>query len=324
MHVPPRNLLCPLILTAAAIAVGACADTARHSTCSPSGGVTAPGCGGSTHVLLTDGPFPYDRLARVDLHIVSVSASLSTDTAAGGGGSFVTLASPNRGFDVLALQNGATAELGTLTLPAGAITAVRMVIDTDSSSITLKDGRVLTGANNGIHWQSSAGRPVLNALVQEQILVPDTGAVVVIDFDVGQSFVTLQELDSVSTDSSFTFMPQFRAADANRTGTIAGVVRAHSVSGAPVADASVRLYIGYPNSPENTWGTLATGKADSTGAFRLSYVTRTASWASTAYANATYIVAVDPPSAAVLGRAIVPGITVLAKQTTSLGTVVLP
>jgi len=279
---------------------------------------------GSSHVLLTDGPFPYDRLARVDLYIVSVSASLSTDTAAGGGGGFVTLVTPNRRFDVLALQNGATAELGSLDLPTGAITAVRMVIDTDSSSITLKDGRVMNGANNGIHWQSSAGRPVLNALVHEQISVPDTGAVIVIDYDVGQSFVTLQELDSVSTDSSFTFMPQFRAVDATRTGTITGVVRAHTAAGAPVADASVRLYIGYPTSPENTWPTLATGKTDATGTFRLSYVTRSVWWNTTAWAGATYIVAVDPPSGAGLGRALVPNLSVEAAQVTSAGTIVLP
>jgi hypothetical protein len=301
----------------------AAATCARDAVAPKSGGSTKSN--GSSHVLLTDGPFPYDRLARVDLYIVSVSASLTTDTAAGGGGSFVTLVSPNRRFDVLALQNGATAELGTLTIPAGAITAVRMVIDTDSSSITLRDGRVLTGGNNGIHWQSSAGRPVLNTFVQEQIFVPDTGAVVVIDFDVGQTFVTLQELDSVSTDSSFTFMPQVRAVDANRTGTITGVVRAHSAGGAPVADASVRLYLGYPVNPENTWGTVATGKTDSTGTFRLSYVTRSTLWASIpALVGATYIVAVDPPSAAGLGRTLVPGITVSAKQTASRGTVVLP
>ena len=109
-----------------------------------------------------------------------------------------------------------------------------------------------------------------------------------------------------------------------RTGTITGVVRAHAVGGAPVADASVRLYIGYPVNPENTWGTLATGRTDSTGTFRLSYVTRSSLWATTALAGATYIVAVDPPAAAVLGRAIVPGIEVTEKQTTSLGTVVLP
>jgi hypothetical protein len=52
-------------------------------------------------------------------------------------------------------------------------------------------------------------------------------------------------------------------------------------------------------------------------------VTRSDWWASTAWAGATYIVAVDPPAAA-LGRAIVPGITVTEKQTPSLATVVLP
>lgn len=278
---------------------------------------------GSSHVLLTDGPFPFDRLARVDLYIVSVSASLTTDTAAGAGG-FVTLVTPNRRFDVLALQNGATAELGSLDLPTGAITAVRMVIDTDSSSITLKDGRVMTGANNGIHWQSSAGRPVLNALVHEQISVPDTGAVIVIDYDLGRAFTTPQVLDSVTTDSSFTFMPQFRAVDATRTGTITGVVRAHTAGGAPVADASVQLYLGYPGTPENTWPGMATGKTDSTGAFRISFVTRSAWWATTAWAGATYIVAVDPPAGAGLGRTLVPNLGVEAAQVTSAGTIVLP
>jgi len=280
---------------------------------------------GSSRVLLTDGPFPFDRLARVDLYIVSVSASLTTDTAAGAGGGFVTLVTPNRRFDVLALQNGATAELGSLDLPTGAITAVRMVIDTDSSSITLKDGRVMNGANNGIHWQSSAGRPVLNALIHEQIAVPDTGAVIVIDYDLGRAFTSPQILDSVSADSSFTFMPQFRAVDATRTGTITGVVRAHTAGGAPVADASVQLYLGRPGTPENTWPGMATGKTDATGAFRISYVTRSAWWAGLpAWVGATYIVAVDPPSGAGLGRAVVPNLTVEAGREASAGTIVLP
>src|SRR6185503_15118482 len=116
----------------------------------------------ATHTLLTDDPFPYDRIARVDLFIVSVSASLTADTS--GAGNFVTLATPNRRINLLALQNGVTDELGTAMLPSGAITAVRMVIDTDSSSITLKNGLTLTGKSTpGIQWQSSAGRPVLNA-----------------------------------------------------------------------------------------------------------------------------------------------------------------
>jgi hypothetical protein len=150
------------------------------------GGSHDPEGENTTRVLLTDAPFPFDRVERVDVHVVSVSGSLSADTSAGG--SFVTLATPNRKINLLALQNGVAEELGALELPEGVITAVRLVIDAGASSITLEDGRVLTGSSTpGIDWQSSAGRPVLNALIHEQIMVPDTGGTVVIDFDVRSS-----------------------------------------------------------------------------------------------------------------------------------------
>jgi hypothetical protein len=297
--------------------------------------VTALSCGGvtdttanagTTSTLLTDAPFPYDRVARVDLYVVSVSASLSADTSATQGGNFFMLATPNRRINVLGLQNGVTDELGKSNLPTGAITAVRMVIDTDSSSITLTNGKVLTGRSTpGIQWQSSAGRPTLNALIHEQIRVPNAGAVVVVDFDVGKAFIPPQEINPASTDSGFIFSPVIHAADATRTGSIAGFVHARTTSGAAVANASLRLYLGNPSQPENTWSTLSTTRTDATGAFKFSYVTRSAFWAATpAQANNTYIVAVDPPSNLGLGRALVPGVTVTAGATTTLPPVVLP
>lgn len=293
------------------------------AACSSDGGSSI--ASGTSRVLLTDDPFPYSRIARVDLYVVSVSGSLNADTSAASGGDFVTLAAPHRLINVLALQNGITDELGTVTLAHGAITAVRLIIDTDSSSITLKDGRVLTGTSTpGIHWQSSAGRPVLNALLNEQIVVRDTGAVIVVDYDVGQAFIRPQEVDPQSTDSGFISSPVLRAVDAIRSGPISGVVRAHTAGGAPVIDASLRLYIGDPATPENTWPTLATAKTDSTGAFRFAYVTRSSYWARTAFAGKSYIVAVDPPAGAGLGRTLVPNLQVSAGTTTSIGTVVLP
>ena len=290
-----------------------------------SGDTSATVVPGSSRVLLTDDPFPYSRIARVDLYVVSVSGSLNADTSAAAGGDFVTLAAPHRLINVLALQNGITDELGTLTLAHGAVTAVRLIIDTDSSSITLKDGRILTGTSTpGIHWQSSAGRPVLNALLNEQIVVRDTGAVIVVDYDVGQAFIRPQEVDPTSTDSGFIFSPVLRAVDATRSGPISGVVRAHTPGGAPVVDASLRLYIGDPATPENTWPTLATAKTDSTGAFRFAYVTRSSYWARTTFAGKNYIVAIDPPAGSGLGRILVPNLQVAAGITTSIGTVVLP
>lgn len=297
------------------------------ASCQRDGSDVGPGplgTTGSTRVLLTDDPFPFSRVARVDLYVVSVSGSLSADTSVVGG-SFVTLATPSRRINVLALQNGVTDEIGRLTLPTGAITAVRMVIDTDSSSITLSDGRVLTGKSTpGIAWQSSGGRPTLNALIHEQIAVPDSGAIVVVDYDVGNAFITPQQIDPASTDQGFIFSPVLHAADGRRTGHITGTVRARTESGAPVASASLQLYLGNPSNAENTWSRLATARSDSTGAFRFAWVTRSAFWSGPASIGRTYIVTADPPAGTSLGRRLVTGITVTAGATEALGTLVLP
>jgi hypothetical protein len=102
-------------------------------------------------------------------------------------------------------------------------------------------------------------------------------------------------------------------------------VRAHTASGAAVADASLRLYLGDPTKPENNWSTLATTRTGAAGTFKFSYVTRSAFWAATpTLAGYTYIVAVDPPSTAALGRMLVPNITVTTGNETTVGTVVLP
>jgi hypothetical protein len=304
-HLPVRHAIPLLVLLVA------CSD---RSSPGPTGENT-------TRVLLTDAPFPFDRVERVDLYVVSVSGSLTPDTSAAG--SFVTMATPNRTIDLLALQRGVTEELGALELPEGVITAVRLTIDTDLSSITLKDGTVLTGSSTpGIAWQSSAGRPVLNALIHEQIDVPDTGGTVVIDFDVGKAFITAQEIDPASTDEGFIFSPVLRAADGTKTGSIAGVVQS---GGGAVEDASLRLYLGKPSDPENTWSVLGTAHSDAAGGFEFSFVTRSAYWAQfPAQANSTYIVVVDPPSGLAAERAVVPEVVVTAGHETTLETIDLP
>ncbi|MEE8251302.1 MAG: DUF4382 domain-containing protein [Gemmatimonadales bacterium] len=308
---------------------GGCAGivTATILGCSDSGTtnppIPTPTPANATRILLTDDPFPYDRIERVDLYFVSVSASLTPDTSTTA--SFVTLAEPNRLINLLALQNGVTDELGAVVLPTGAITAVRVVIDTDSSSMTLNDGRVLNSTSTpGIAWQSSAGRPVLNALIHEQIMVPDTGAIVAIVYDVGRAFIPTQVVNPTSTDSGFIFSPVLSAADARRTGSIAGTIRADSATGTPVPDASLRLYLGDPADPENTWITLATARTDAGGTFRFSYVTPSAHWLQfPARAGDTYIVAADPPSGAGLGRVLLPNVQVIAGAETPVGTMFL-
>jgi hypothetical protein len=303
------------VISAAAITVSgiACDSTAR------------PLPGAPSRVVLTDGPFPYNWIDRVDLFVVSVSVSVAPDTS--GAAEFHTIATPNRAINVMALSNGLTEELGAAPLPPGVITAVRMVIDTDLSSMTTVHGFVITDDtfSPSIQWQSSAGRPVLNALIHEQITVPDTGALIVIDFDIGKAFILNRELNPGSPDSGFVFSPVLRAADARRTGSIRGTVRAQSGSGAPVEHVSMRLYWGDPNQPENTWSVMGTAGTNASGVFVFSFVTRSAHWATIpAQAGGTYIVAADPHPGSTLGRALVQNISVMAGAETDVGNVILP
>jgi hypothetical protein len=156
-------------------------------------------------------------------------------------------------------------------------------------------------------------------------MVPDTGAIVAIVYDVGKAFIPSQVLNPTSSDSGFIFSPVLSAADARRTGSIAGTIRAGSAIGTPVPDASLQLYLGDPADPENTWSTLATAGTDAGGAFRFSYVTPSAYWLQVpARAGDRYIVAADPPSGTGLGRVLLPNVPVIAGEETLVGTLVLP
>src|SRR5215210_4304841 len=92
--------------------------------------------GGPTTFRLTDAPFPYDKVSRVDVYVVKVQASWAGDTSAAATNDFVTVADVNRKINLLALTGGLSDELGTANIPKGAIKAIRLIIDTDQSSIT--------------------------------------------------------------------------------------------------------------------------------------------------------------------------------------------
>src|SRR5690349_24562521 len=61
-------------------------------------------------VRLTDAPFPYDSLHSVNIYVVRIEANTAPDTSAGGQWTLIT--EPRKTFDLLALQQGATAILG--------------------------------------------------------------------------------------------------------------------------------------------------------------------------------------------------------------------
>lgn len=230
-------------------------------------GPGAPGGGGGmTSVLLTDAPFPFDRVSRVDIHVQEIALSTSFDTS-DGAPEWVPVSSPDRLFNLLDLQNGSTALLGEAEVPPGDYRAVRLRFDPARSTITLAGGEVLGTAagpgDPGISWQAKGDNPSLFALVEEAMEIGDDGADVVVDFDVGRSFLW-------DRGEHFDFIPFLRAITRAGSGSVHGtVVRASD--GAPIARGVVSVHIAQ-DSTEQLGPLLATTRSEEDGEFTASFL----------------------------------------------------
>lgn len=273
--------------------------------------------GGPTTFRLTDSPFPYDSVASVDIFVVRVQVSWAADTSTSNVDDFTTVATVNRKINLLALEGGLTDLLGTSAIPAGAIRSVRLIIDTDQSSITLKNGIILDGTSSpGIAWQSSAGIATLNATVEDNITVPDEGTDVVIDFDVGRTFL---DPTGGAGNAGFVFSPVLRAAQVARTGSVSGTVKLGSATGPAADQATVELKLGDPTSPANTWSTLSTARTDANGNFKFPYVMRS-SFYTTTNPSYSYMVVATKGS----GQSAAKTVTVVAGADNPAGVVTVP
>ena len=224
-------------------------------------------------VLLTDAPFPFDTVQSVDVYVISIAASIQPDTGSSADSMrWVTITEPHRQINLLTLQQGATALLGEGEIPADQYRAVRVIIDTDSSAIRFTDGSAAL-----VHW-GGAGRQAIHAFVEAAVAVPEEGAEIVIDFDVGRSF-HYNDLG----DGGFNFFPWIRAVNKAATGSIAGFVRSDTNSGSPgpIAHATVSAW----GASQGNWQILSTGTTDAAGHYRLAYLL-----------PGTYIVGVDAPA----------------------------
>jgi hypothetical protein len=220
-------------------------------------GPAGPGGEGKTSVFLTDAPFPFDRITRVDIHISEIGLSPQADTSQGPPG-WITVASPDRPFNLLDLQNGATALLGEADVPPGQYRAVRVTFDPARSSMTDTDG-----GHPAINWQAKGDTPTLFGLVEEAMAIDENGEDVVIDFDVGRSFLP-------DDGNGFIFVPFLRAITRAGSGGIAGTL-VHSDGGAPMPLAVVSIHHAFDSA--TTVGPLvATSRPDASGAFKASFL----------------------------------------------------
>ena len=238
------------LMAAAALGLGAC----NASETGPSG----PAGEGKTAVFLTDAPFPFDRIARVDVHILEIALSPQSDTSEGLP-DWVTVATPDRAFNLLDLQNGTTALLGEAGVPPDQYRAVRVSFDPERSSMTDTEG-----GHPPIDWQSKGEMPTIFAMVEEPMAIDENGEDIVIDFDVGRSFLP------DAPNGGFLFIPWLRAITRTGSGSITGRV-VHAETGAPIPLAAVSVHHAFDST--GTLGPLiATSRTDQAGAFAASFL----------------------------------------------------
>src|SRR5687767_5378166 len=168
------------VLAAVAMAgSGAIACTESETTGSGSGQLS---------IQLTDAPFPYSEVKSVDVFVVRIdgrfadvdSADAADESDTDG---WKTLVSPNTEINLLTLTGGKTANLGVVTLPEGTYRGFRMIIDTEQSGVTLNDN-----STPEVKWPS-AGKNGIKIKLDEPVVVGPGTTSMLIDFDVGRSFV---------------------------------------------------------------------------------------------------------------------------------------
>jgi hypothetical protein len=177
---------------AACLALGALVACSDSESLGPGQGRIA--------VRMTDAPFPLDDVASIDIFVVRVEAKTQVTTEEDVAGDveadeaesdgWIVLATPNEKFDLMDLRNGVTVFLGDAVVPEGNYQSFRLIIDTDQSSVTLKDGTVLTANSTPSIKFPSAGKSGIKVILTDAVDVQEGATTdVLLDFDAEESFV---------------------------------------------------------------------------------------------------------------------------------------
>lgn len=277
---------------------------ATLSACSDSDGT------GTLTVQMTDAPFPYAEVASVNVFVVRIDAKSApaTDaeaTAATNVSGWTTIATPNRSINLLSLQGGVTTNLGTTTLSTGTYQGFRLVIDPAQSNIVLKNG-----ASPSIDFPSAA-QSGIKINLDQAIEVTQDSSVMILDFDVGRSFV--MKGNSIS-QNGLAFKPVIRAVASELTGAVSGTVRADSPTGTAMADVSVEiLKAGTLITSTDEANVVATTKTNASGAFTVRFLM-----------PGTYVVRATPATATTyLPALLTGGVVITSGATVSNQTIVV-
>jgi hypothetical protein len=271
----------------ATFALAACSDSSGTGT-------------GLLTVRLTDAPFPFSEVARVDVFVIRVDAKTASTTEEEAADEanhdgWTTVATPNALINLLDLGSGKTMNLGATTLATGNYQSFRLILDTDKSSITLKDG-----TTPPISFPS-AGHTGIKVNLDAPIQLTENGSVMTLDFDIGRSFV----MRGNKASNGFNFKPVIHAVAQDITGSATGTVRANSTTGAVVPDATVEvLTAGSLIGDTDPTHIVSSTKSDVNGNFRFAFLL-----------PGTYVLRATPTAASGFKPALLTGGLTITTQT---------
>lgn len=192
-----NNLLAVSI--ASLLALGGCSDAA-----------TPAGDMGTLTVRLADAPGEEIESAMIWISGVSIlgedggSHVISTDTAS---------------YDLLALQGGVTAALGSAEIPVGSYNQLRLLVD--SSRVTLKAPVTFTSGSGSSRMNVPSGSTSGLKVNLNNVTVVPGETVLLVDFDVSRSFVFQ---GPPGGPKSASFKPVIHATVMDVAGSISGTV----------------------------------------------------------------------------------------------------
>lgn len=169
-----------------ATAVLATAVAAIVAGCGGGDGGSSGGTG-SMRFALTDAPAcGYDH---VYVTIERVRVHRNADAGEGDTGWHDLTLNPARRVDLLTLQNGVAENLGTLPLPAGSYSQVRLVLAANDNAAPIENSLVPTGGGNEIALKTPSGQQSGVKLNVQASVAAGGLADVVFDFDACKSIV---------------------------------------------------------------------------------------------------------------------------------------
>jgi len=204
------------------------------------------GVSGQIAVQLTDAPG--DNIQSATVWVSSVTLVGGSDST---GPQYTVLSTPQQ-YDLLTLTNGATAALGTASIPAGDYTQLRFVVD--SARVTLKAGKTFSDNTSSKTLQTpSAQHSGIKVNFSGPVHVASGQTILVVDFDVSRNFVFT---GPSASPTGLLFKPVLHASVRDIAASIAGTVMP--------ASSKARLYAIMNGD------TVTSALADSvTGAYKL-------------------------------------------------------